>query len=503
MALVELEQVGGRVAEVRALDPVHFAPAVTIDSTGVPLPFAWRPVSGSTGARVTAAPVRVLPSSSGDGHDVGAVAAGGTASSFTVRLPADDTLLRGLRIPSLVRHDGDDEHPIHGQQDLGEFRLVVRPVVGGQVQAPVVAVPSLPAKGMLPAQLVGGSLSGSLLRLPDLAGNRFQVSLCTGDAPEDFAPATISFGDVRGLVAPQPSSVTVKDPTGAVALALSGPGTAMVALDLAAPLQRHLDQVVTDPAVDRAEGRVVAAGPGSAQLWWAPDVTLLRAVDGRPSVSLTGEPAALDLGVLPAGRDPVRTRADLRITHDGLALHPFSDPLPTQPAGLSGPAVSATPVTRVLPPAALQGFRVGRIGVIGRVMQAADLTLSLECGQGGPTSATLSGLAAATGPGNRVWWFELDDEVLVSGPVRVSLAATRGRFGWVTTADDAAAPAVRWAVVTDPAGSRVTVAGSVITLTGVETVLTGATLGGPSPLPVTTDQFCTVAASSAVQEFAP
>jgi len=503
MVLVQLEEFGVGPAEVRTLDPVYFAPAVTIDSTGVPLPFTWRPVPGSTGTRVASAPVRVLPATGGDGRDVGAVTAGGTTTAFTVRLPAGEMLLRGLRIPNLVRHDGEDEYPINGQQDLGEFRLVVRPVVNGQVQAPVVAVPPVSGQNMLPAQLAGGSLSGSLLRLPDLVGSRFEVSLCSGGEPDDFEAVTISIGDVRGLVAPQPSSVSVKDAAGAVAVAFNGPSVAMIELDLAAPLQRHLDQVVSDPTVNRADGRVVAAGPGSAQLRWSPEVTLLRAVDGRASVSLTGEPASLDLGVSPAGRDPLRTRADLTITHDGLALHPLSDPVPAQPAGLSGPVVSATPVTRALAPQALQGFRIGRIGVVGRVMQAADLTISLECGQGAPTTATLSDLDAATGPGNQVRWFELDEAVMVSGPVRVSLTATRGRFGWVTTAGEAGSPAVRWAVVTDPAGTRVTVADTVLTLTGIETALTGATLSGPSPLAVTTDQFCTVAASSAVQEFAP
>ena len=503
MALVALDEVGARRAEVRTIDPVHVAPVVTIDSTGVPLPFAWRPLPGCTGARVASAPVRVLPDTGGDGRDVGVVAAGGTSTSIAVRLPAGDTLLRGLRIPSLVRHDGEDEHPVNGPQDLAGFRLVVRPVVNGRAQAPVVAVPALAGQGMLPAQLVGGSLSGSLLRLPDLVGTRFEVSLCEGGAPEDFAAVTISFGDVRGLVAPQPSSITVKDAAGAVVLAFVGPGVTMIELDVAAPLQRHLDEVVGDPAVSHADGRVVADGPGSAQLLYSPDVTLLRAVEGRPSVTMTGEAATLDLGVPPAGHDPLRTRADLTITHDGLALHPLSDPVPTEPAGLSGPVVSATPVTRSLAPAALQGLRVGRVGVVGRVMEAADLNLSLECGEGPSTTATLSGLDAATGPGNQVWWFELDEPVLVSAPVRVGLAATRGRFGWVSTAGGAASPAVRWAVVTDPAGTQVTVAGSPITLTGIETVLTGSTLGGPSPLPVTTDQFCTVAASSAVQEFAP
>jgi hypothetical protein len=503
MVLVQLEAVGVSPAQFATLDPVNFAPTVTIDSAGVPLPFSWRPVPGGTGARVESAPVRVLPSTGGDGRDVGVVCAGGTTTTFTVRLPAGDTLLRGLRIPSLVRHDGEDEFPINGQEDLGDHHLVVRPFVNGQVQAPVVAVRPVQGGGMLPAQLAGGSLSGSLLRLPDLVGGRFEVSLCSGSAPDDFEPVTISFGDVRGLVAPQPSSVSVEDPTGAVAIAFEGPGVAMIALDLGAPLQRHLGEVVPDPAVSRADGRVVAAGPGSAQLRWSPDVTLLRAVDGRVSVTLTGEPAHLDLGVPAAGRDPLLTRADLTITHDGLALHPLSDPVPAQPAGLSGPVVTATPVTRALPPEALLGFRVGRVGVVGRVVAAADLTLTLECGQARPTAVTLSELDAATGPGNEVWWFPLDEAVMVSGPVRVSLAATRGRFCWVATAEDGAAPAVRWAVVTEPAGTRVTIAGTPVTLTGIETSLTGATVAGPSPLPVTTDQFCTVAASSAVQEFAP
>ncbi len=198
----ELVGLGVGAAGVRAPDPVRTAPAVTIDSTGVPLTFSWRPVPGCTGTRVASAPVRVLPVTDGDGRDVGVVTAGGTAAAFTVRLPAGERVLRGLRIPHLRRHDGEDEHPITDQPDLGEHRLVVRPVVDGQVQAPVVAVPPVPGERMLPPQLVGGSLSGSLLRLPDLVGGRFEVSLCSGGGPSDFEAVTISFGDVRGLVAP-------------------------------------------------------------------------------------------------------------------------------------------------------------------------------------------------------------------------------------------------------------------------------------------------------------
>lgn len=451
----------------------------------------WRPVAGATGVRVTRATVTVDPATGGTGRDLGVGAAARVRQqAIDVTSPEPAAPVRSLVIPNLTRHEGDAAIPVTGSGSLGAHRLVVRPVVGGQAQAPVVAVPALDAAGMRPALLTGGSLSGSRLTLPDLPGGRFQVSLCTGGSPEDFTPQTISCGDVRVCAAPGPVGLHVLGPDGAEVFALAGPLTAAVTVDLRAALERYLGAHAAHPT-----GTVLLRvdGPGDARVSFTATGVVERRVPARLDVTVEGEPADVVLPPPSPGRSPTRTRATVTVTHAGLALHPLSDAVPTAAGVLAGPVVRDTAVLRELPPAALAGLALRRVAVVGRPFTECDLTLDVL-----GRTATRTALPAATGPARpRVVWFDLGEDVEVDRPVRVSLTATRGTFGWVAAPD----PLVRFAVVTAPEGHTVRVGERPVPLTGRETTL-AVELGAP-PWRVATDQFCTVSLAETVLEFAP
>ena len=467
--------------------PVQLGPADHV------LPVAWRPVAGATGVRVTQGVITVVPVASGDGRELG-VGAGAKARQqvIDVTSPEPAAPTRSVVIPQLTRHEGESDIRIGGPAALGStHRLVVRPVVGGQVQAPVVAVPSLPGKGMRPALLTAASLSGSRLRLPDLPGGRFQISLVTGDTPEDFAPQTISFGDVRVYAAPGPVGLHVHGPDGAELYALGGPLTTTATVDVSAALERHLSGTAENPTGDVV---LRVDGQGTAHVAYVVSGVIERRIPGRPEVTVEGEPADLVLPPPDPGRAPTRTVTTLTVTHAGVALHPLSDDAPPATGALAGPVVRDVAVKRELPPQALAGLMLRRVAVVGRPLTECDLTLEVL-----GRNASRAALPPATGPAPaQVVWFDLGEDVTVDGPVRVALTATRGAFGWVAAPD----PLVRFAVATAAAGQTVQVGDLSVSLSAPETVV-AAELHGAPPWRVATDQFCTVALAETVLEFAP
>jgi hypothetical protein len=446
--------------------------------------------------RVTSSTVSSFPSPGGSGRSLGVVAAAKEAvTSIVVESPAPGVLVRSLRVPDLVRHDGEDRHPVASSGDLAGFRLVLTPIVGGQDQAPVVAVPALAARKALPAQLTGGSLSGSLFSLPDVAGAKFRVTLVDGDAPEDFDRQTISHGDVVMYAAPSPVGLHIDGPDGAELFAMTGPITSGVTTDVKAALQRHLNATVgEDPLAARVTLRSDVVGSASV-LWTTSGGVIERAVEGRISVDTTGDPARLDLPPPHPGRTPTRTVADVTVTHNGMALHPISDPMPIADAGVGGPTVRDLAVVRVLAPEALRDQQLTRVGVVGWPLADCDLSMTVL-----GRTVSMTGLPAPTARREATLvWFDLGDPLLVDAPIELSLTATRGAFGWIADPD----PLVRVAVAVSPAGEQVTVGGCLVDLTGDETVVTGAELAGTDGWDVATDQFCTVSLANAVMEFEP
>lgn len=475
--------------------PVYSAP-VDITPDGHELVREWRAVAGATGARITSSSVSVWPQTTSSARFVALVSPGKSgATSTVIESPTPGALIRSIRISKLERHDGEARRRIRSEDDLAGFRLVLTPIVDGQDQAPIIAVPALPKRNALPAQLVGGALSGESFGLPDVAGTKFRITLVDGDAPDEFDRQTFSHGEISMYVAPGPVGLHVDGPDGTELFAMSGPIVGITNVDVTAALRRHLDATIgADPIRSTVTLRTDLVG--SARTSWNLDGGLIeRTLDGRMAVDVSGEPSRIGVPPPHPGRAPDRTLADVTVTHHGMALHPISDSAPDASAGLGGPTVRDAAVSRDLPPDALRGHHLRRVAVIGWPLAATDLSLSVL-----GRTATVSGLDGPSGRAQpSVVWFDLDEPVLVDAPATVALRATRGAFGWVS----APHPLIRVAVTATPAGERVTVGGRVVHLTADETVVEQATLAGTDGWDVTTDQFCTVSLANAVMEFAP
>ncbi|UJP39272.1 hypothetical protein [Cellulomonas palmilytica] len=461
-------------------------PPVTVPPAGHVLSTPWRAVAGATGARVGRALLTVDPVTSGDGRDVGVVApAKQPTTSITVRPPDPRVPTRALTIPRWVNAPDGETFPWSA-----DLHVVVR-----QNGQPVVAAPPLPAVGYVPAQLPGGSVSGSRVTLPDLLGD-LTVTVVAGRSLDALTELPFAHGDVRLRAAPMPVGLHVDGPDGDEQLAVGGPVRSRVSHDLAPALQRHLAAAVrTEPGGSAPVTlRSDVVGDAHVQLD-VRDVVIERALDGRLTVECDGSPTSVVRPGVAPGRAPTRTRADVTVTHHGAALHPASDPVPTADADLGGPAVRDEPVTRRVAAATLAAERLVRVGVVGWPSAGTDLSLAVL---GRTLTATgLVGPAGRSAP--QVVWFDLGGPVAVDGPLEVTLRATRGTFGWLAAPE----PALRLAVEAPAAGAHVTVGGLTLTLTGPETHVPGASLAGTDGWDVSTDQLVTVALSSAVMEFAP
>ncbi|WP_456788803.1 hypothetical protein [Cellulomonas sp. P5_C5] len=473
LAVSAIEATIGRVA---------LQPPVAVTPQGIALTTPWRAVAGATGARVGSAVLTVDPVTHGPGRDVGTVAPGADAAqTITVRPPNPAVPTRGLTIPGL-------QSVLAGNPAL---RVVVQ-----QGAQPVVAVPPLPGNGqLLPAQLTGGSRSGTQLTLPDLLGT-LTVSVALGSTLQDLVKQPFTHQDVRLRVAPMPVGVHVLGPDGDEQLAVPGPVRSPITHDLAPALQRHLAAAVTTAAGGTAPITVRSDVQGDAHvLLQVSGVVIERALDGRLIVECDGAPTSVVRPGPPPGRAPTRTVADVTVTHHGAAIHPASDPVPVSDADLAGVAVRDAPVVRRVAAATLAGERVARVAVIGWPHGETDLALVVA-----GRSLTRTALPAADGrtPAHVVW-FDLGEPVAVDGPLELSLRATRGAFRWHAAPE----PSCRIAVATEPAGTHVAVGGTTVTLTGPETHVPAAVLDGVDGWVVATDQLCAVALSGAVMEFAP
>jgi len=165
----------------------------------------------------------------------------------------------------------------------------------------------------------------------------------------------------------------------------------------------------------------------------------------------------------------------------------------------------------MLPPAALVGETVRRVGLVGRAAEPTDVTVQMveqAAGRpglpvGNPGVASLEPATTAGSP--QVVWVDLPTGVEVTGPVGVAVTATRGRFLWAAGPD----PLVLLAVEQpDAAGTEVSVGGATVTLAGAETTVVGQLLpparftSAEAP-EATSDQLVTVVLADLTLRYAP
>ena len=327
-------------------------------------------------------------------------------------------------------------------------------------------------RGAIPATLTGASFSGSVLHLPDIAGGRLRISLVTGGSPEEFEPVECRFDGLTGWASTIPTDLTLTGIDGETLWTFPGdllPGPEAEA-DVTAVVSASLEAL-------RAAGQpltgaltLTAAAPSRVGLRISEVAgALVRRIPGTTSIVLEGEPEGFPVPGVPLAADPPDTVvADLHVTYAGMRLAAISDALP--PVGtVSGQVVGEQPSYRVLPPEALRGETVTRIGLIGYCPEESALLVRLTAASAATPSARGSSestpapsigspgvatVAASARPG--VVWVDLPAPVTVGEAVAIEVSASKGRFRWVGAPD----PLVRIVVIDPDPGNRPVVLGT-------------------------------------------
>lgn len=494
-----------------------------VGAEGVVFTESWRTVSGATGIEVDAASLLIRSAPSSATVNLGVIA--GSVSNhnrLVVTIPGGTRAVRTLKLNGFTRPDGSDDIAIWDSDDLDE-RLAVAVIEPGSATAgsPVHVVPSVRARGAIPRQLTGASFSGRVLTLPFLRAAQLELTRVENDFPEEFQTKPFSVSSVEASIAPHPEDVSVSGPDGALLFSFPGPfdqTASPLQVDLRVPLELALNAALDDERPLIAAFTVDAEVEGQIR---ASSITasgaVVRAFDEPRWVELSGRPVAAELPGPPLdARAPISATADVTIVYEGLRLHPLSSAVPSGPGGLVGTVVRAEPVVAPLPPAALRGERLGRVGIIGRAVGVTDLTVRLVSMVGGVPGDPLGGPGTISRTGDSqdddLLWIDLPEPTVIDGPVGVSVVATRGAFRWVADTerenDARTRPTLLLAVVDDDPGGRPVMLGTAaIGLGETKRTINGLTLpasgfaGGPPEL--SSDLFCRVQLAHLRLRYAP
>jgi hypothetical protein len=227
---------------------------------------------------------------------------------------------------------------------------------------------------------------------------------------------------------------------------------------------------------------------------------LVRELPGTTTIDLAGEPVRLPLAAPLPPIAPAAVVADVKVTYQGKRLADVSDPMP--PAGAHrGIVVRQDRVLRMLPPQALLGEQVNRIGLVGYCPQPTSVLVRLVPAAG--TAVPGSAVPAIGPPGTvtvdaagtvGVIWLDLAQPVNVDQPVAIEVSAGSGTLYWVTNPE----PLVRIVVLDpDPAGRPVVLGDRTLltvdqpTIATMRAALPAEAFSGDAPL-LASALFCSV-----------
>ncbi len=450
----------------------NLLPAVDVSGDGYAIRVTWAPVYGATRAEITSAPARI--GAAVVEEILGDLSLSKSGNAYVVTIPG------GKRIASLTLHGMKDVNgnTITSQGTLPNIpeahRLVVRAQTGNQPDAPIHTVPSVPARGAIPASLTGASFSSGVLSLPNVLAPKLRLSLAIKPYPEEFEDQPFTLDRVSGVAAIYPTDLQLVDNAGTVLWAFPGeyPSTnPPFDLDLRVNLEPALNAALTaapDQPLD-VTFRLTGKAPSKAGFSFPkPQGALVRDFPDTPilSVTLEGDPVALPITDRLADETPSSVSGDLTVTYSGIRiLEELSD---TLPAGVIGGVVVADQaVARAYPPQALLETALARIGVIGRVpLGVAECELTVQLVQmigdlpGAPYGAP-GVLKIVQEHVVRTHWIDVPAGIdLSSGNVGVTLRANSGRFLWASTAN---VPLVKLAIYDpDPGGRPLTLNGVLV-----------------------------------------
>jgi hypothetical protein len=497
---------GVDVAAITLLPPV-----VDVPADGLAFPFDWGAAPTGTD-RVELAPltieVQADPVSDFGGYSLGELAVKDDGGELTVTVPGG----RRIRALHLSGLKSEDVALASEQQlrDAGRRLIVSVRDARGAWGVPVMSVPPVGRQGKVPPTLTGASFAKGVLRLPDLTGP-LRIAIVEGATPPEFAAHPVTVKEVSGWAAPTPVDLTLLGPDGATLWAFPGPmpDTAVQELKVSVAVGAAVEQLRAAGTAIAGSLRLTSRFPCKVRFRLGPvEGDLVRALPGTTAVELAGEAVAFPLAAALPQAAPATVVADVKVAYRGMRLADVSDAMPP-PGAHRGVVVRQDRVLRTLPPLALRGERVSRIGLVGYSPQPAALLVRLVAADAGGAASSAGGTAggppapalgmpgtanvdASTAAG--VVWVDLPEPVRIDRPAAIEVSAGSGTFHWV--ADPA--PLVRIVVHDPDPGGRPIVLGGVTLLTvdeptlgAVRAVLPAAAFAGQAPL-VASALFCTV-----------
>lgn len=503
----------------------QLATQIEVTTAGTPLRLDWPQISGATAVALDAARVTLVPPTGAAGISLGHLRGSFNADTCVVVIPGGPRVIRSLTMSGLRVGTGEDDalpNKAALRAQPVPLSLAVAVKQGG-VLAPVgYAVPSIapsPSQPpyVIPPLLVGASYRDYVLTLPDVLAEELHVMVVTGSAPEDFNPVNFQCDYVSAMAAPSPLDVTLADDSGAPFYSGAGPVTGPIAIDAKNAVQRALEAAIAagnDPDVTLNISARTSGTVGTYGIVASGEVR--RVFDDKISVTLEGERvmpmipgAPLDVQV------PTSATADVVIEHAGLRLQDLSDARPVGNGGQAGQVLTMdAPLWQPLPPEAMRGEVLRRVGIIGYGLEAA--TLSLRVLGASPDGRVIAPPDLATGTCDvaapdlrapqppRVQWFDLGDGLTIDQPIGIEVTAQSGRFLWVAAADKLLS---QYAVAHPLSGGEtVTIGTQSVPITDARTALNGHALTpadfATAPQ-VTSPHFVTLTLSRLTLGYAP
>jgi hypothetical protein len=430
---------------------------VSITGDGYAIHAQWKSVDGANDVQVDAAQLTITP------HVVEAPlgqlpVSGGT--SLVVTIPA------GRRVHSLTLEElaivlppQTEKTILKSEADLqaNGLKLAVSLATTGPLGPPQFTIPAVAAHGVMPKSFGGASFDHNVLTLPNVAATQIGLSLVKSSFPDDVTPQTpISVKTISGTAATLPSALTLKDDDGADVWGFPGelPESSRTVIDL-----RHAIEKTFKAKVQQGQPLTAtltlkgAAGEVRPELV-APAGAVVVSVSGIVTTELAGDAVPVALPTPLPGIDPSRAIADVTVKYHAMRLHDsIADAEPLSAGGAGGAIVGVDPVVRMLPPAALNGMTVAKIGIIGRAPIDCELVAQLFDVSSGAPSAPLTPPAVITlAPSDVIdtIWLDVPKHDPLSVPAAVSVRTNHGRFFWAANPD----PLVRIAIDDPLPGER-------------------------------------------------
>ena len=366
------------------------------------------------------------------------------------KLPITQLTLRDLK------ESGEDMPVLASQSDLSSkpaqpLKLLVSTRDSSQADwIPLFAIPRVGARNEMPPMLGGASYSNHVVRFPYALTGQIRFALVRNSTPEDFDTVSIEVGAVSARVEHPPVDLQLRLGENQVLWEMPGPmpvsqGTAEV--DIRVPVELALGADLGPASEENRSLQTeltLTAGPNSSAAFSfsQPHGAILRQHSGVTRIKLEGLPAPISFDTAFDSITPDSVVSDLHVRYDGLRLlDGFIDELPAAGTSVSGWVVRSEPRLRELPPQALIGHDVARIGLIGWSAEGCELDVQFRDAAGQPVGdAGLLAVSASSHP--ELHWVEMPGRPDVEKSVNLFVTARSGQFFWV----DREQPAIRIAV---------------------------------------------------------